>query len=276
MNFASKLDQAISEMDRRDFLRKTTRAAVSASTGGLDKLAGIAGKVATAAPAVAHGAEQIKSAIECLFNAGLYHRPHDENGPVPLAKIAKGVSPEQITAHLEREYLGRNPKHIGDLACYSDGERYLDQYTGGAFTKTLEKFIKKYSPTELAKSIVYYGGVGKDGKLDSLRHDLAYQTLGNLAGTIPTFGRIFPQQIFTDAINGKIEPALNLLMRHGVIGRDVVERELADQFANVKRHERYEVERNTEIYTPGPDHEIYGSAMHQPFESRLNKVFKLA
>ncbi len=276
MNFTAKLNQAISEMDRRDFLKKTTRGAVSASTGGLDKLAGIAGKVARSAPAAPVASKElVASALECLFSAGLYHRGHDENGPIPLEKIAKGVSPEQITAYLESEYLNKDSKDIAGLACYADGEQYLDEYTGGAFTRTLEKFIKKYSPTELAKSVIYWGGIQRDGRVEGLTQDTAYITLGGIASKIPSFGRVFPAQIFYDAINKDVTPALNLLLRRGAITKDVVDREVAEQIKNIKRHERYEIERNTEIYTPGPDHEIYGSAMHQPFESRLNKVFKL-
>lgn len=251
---------SINEMNRRDLLKKAAGTAISASTGGLDKLAGIAGKIATAPAALP---QEVNGAVWNLINYGSGGCGYVGNQT--LADLAHGVSPTQITTYLRQAFAGKGEHGHDELANIigvAQSSDLLDEYTGGGYTAQLQNLVSKIGPQGVVKLAVEHG-------FDQLTTpEAAYASIIHLGEMIPSIAKLFPPKIFELALStGDARQAVTILHRHGAIDTESAKQEIDDW--REWQEEQAARKKNIETFEPTEDDRLADNDMHQPYESRL-------
>lgn len=215
-------------------------------------------------------------------------------------------SPElerEMGAMLEGGYTTKvNPSTLADYVvnkCYADKSQSpltflayddphnLDEYVGGALSKSLSTLYKDVKPSEIINELVSICG-GID--------DTLLSALGSAGSCIKSFGAVVNPQFIELVARSKPEEAAKMLSKIGNIKYDTAKNYVNNekQFKQQSKldakayKEKCEIERrNCEIgrqkfkphknikFNPRADDEIYGSSMHQSFESKIKSIFTI-
>lgn len=224
---------------------------------GVGKLAGSL----ASQPIKALNGTQLNNAHDDMW--GLINRSFYGYGDIP--SNVQWATPEDMSKVISDTFAGvqHGTTDLSNFICVSDTSDLLDKYTNGAYTRELGKFIKTHGPVKVAKLVFEFGNM-----LEGYAGICA--TMGDLVSKFPAMAKVFSPGVFTKALtSGDPRGVMEYAVRYDLLPPDTV-KDILNRHHKWNKEKRYrESENYIKDWKPSDDDHIYGSSMHQPFESKL-------
>lgn len=253
--------------NRRDFLKRTAGAAVSAATGGLDKLAGIGGKIATRSFVPLTSGEPVWDFMQATYFG------------VPNFNPARYGTPEQLADCTKRIFAGEfgASRPYGMLDGIWDAGK-LDQYTNGAFAKSAREYVERVGPAKALRDWVdSHSEYGCDS-FEGIGHKIQ-----KVSEMVPTIRKFFQLDKY-DLDN--IDQVFQMLRQRGAVSDSTLKKYYDGRNQARKRREEIEREdaeydaeqRRVEVDDKYSEHEKArwaddGGRVNENFSRRLQRAF---